>query len=70
MQVSIFDPKVRHDLAGYLKIGLPSMITLIVEFISYEVTIIYLGQIGIDNQATQILLLNFFALNLMLAFGY
>lgn len=52
MKVSIFDPKVRQDLGGYLKIGLPNMITLIVEYISYEVTIIYLGQIGIDNQAT------------------
>lgn len=43
MQVSIFDPKVRYDLVAYLKIGLPGMVTLIIEFISYEVTVIYLG---------------------------
>jgi Na+-driven multidrug efflux pump len=68
--VSILDPKVRCDIYSYIEIGLPSMMTIIVEFISYEVTVIYLGQIGIENQATQILLLNFFSVPLMLAFGY
>lgn len=43
LRVSIFDPKVRYDLWPYLSIGLPSMITLIIEFISYEVTVVYLG---------------------------
>lgn len=52
LEVSILDPQVRRNLFGYLEIGLPSMITLIIEFISYEVTVIYLGQIGIENQAT------------------
>lgn len=46
------------------------MMTLIIEFISYEVTVIYMGQIGIEKQATQIVLLNFFSVPLMLAFGY
>lgn len=52
MRVSILDPKVWYDIGTYISIGLPNMITLIIEFISYEVTIIYLGQIGINNQAT------------------
>ena len=68
--MSIFNPKVRCYLMGYLEIGLPNMMTIIIEFISYEVTVIYLGQIGIEHQATQIVLLNFFAVPLMLAFGY
>ena len=46
------------------------MMTMIIEFVSYEVTVIYLGQIGVEKQATQIVLLNFFAVPLMLAFGY
>jgi len=46
------------------------MITLLIEFVSYEVTVIYLGQIDVERQATQIVLLNFFAVPLMLSFGY
>lgn len=43
LTISISDPKVRYDIWPYLSIGLPNMITLIIEFISYEVTVIYLG---------------------------
>lgn len=68
--MSILDPNVRCDFRTYIEIGLPNMLTLIIEFISYEVTVIYMGQIGVENQATQIVLLNFFSVPLMLAFGY
>lgn len=51
-------------------IGVPNMLTLVIEFIAYEVTVIYLGQVSVDIQATQILLLNFFSLVIMVSFGY
>lgn len=70
LAVSVFDPKVRCDIKDYLMIGVPNMLTLVIEFIAYEVTVIYLGQVSVDIQATQILLLNFFSLVIMVSFGY
>jgi MATE family multidrug resistance protein len=70
LSVSIFDPRVRSDMSSYLSIGLPNMVTIIIEFIAYEITVLYLGHIGIVNQATQIVLLNFLSIILMISFGY
>ena len=68
--MKLYEPKVRKNLWDYVCVGLPGMFTLIIEFISYEITVVYMGQLGVKYQATQILLLNFFAIPLMMAFGY
>lgn len=70
LEVKLFSKQVRNNLWDYVCVGLPGMFTLIIEFISYEITVIFMGQIGVKYQATQILLLNFFAIPLMMAFGY
>lgn len=70
MCVKLLDQRVRSNIWDYLSIGLPGVFTLVIEFVSYEITVIYLGQIGIEYQAAQTLLLNIFSLPLMLAFGY
>ena len=45
--MSIFDPGFKCDIIEYLRIGVPNMVTLIIEFLGYELTVIYLGQIDI-----------------------
>lgn len=61
-EVSIFDKNVCRDFDEYLKIGIPNALTIFMEFSSYEIMILFVGYLGVIQQATQIILLNLIAL--------
>jgi len=45
--VRITDPNVNRDFYEYLKIGIPNMLTLFMEFASYEIMILLVGYLGV-----------------------
>lgn len=53
---------MHSDLGEYLKIGLPNAMILFIEFMSYEILVLFVGHMGVIQQATQIILLNFIGL--------
>lgn len=69
LHVSIFDPRVRQDLATYLKIGLPNMTIILLDWTCFEITSLMAGILGVNEQAVNIILLNLLTLSFQVGYG-
>ena len=46
-KASILDAKVYCNFAEYLRIGVPNMLTIFMEFTSYEIMVLLVGYLGV-----------------------
>jgi len=65
-----FDRNVHRNFGDYLRIGIPNMLVIFIEFTSYEIMVLLVGYLGVVEQATQIILLNFIGLPQMIAWAF
>lgn len=63
------DKKIFDDLGTYLKIGLPFVVILVLDFWSYDLMTLTSGIIGVNSQAAQVVLMNMNELSYSVAMG-
>lgn len=63
------DMNVFNDLGTYLRIGLPFVIILVLDFWSYDLMTLTSGVIGVNSQAAQVVLMNMNELSYSVAVG-
>lgn len=71
-QISFTDSKVMSwsESKQQLRIGIPSFLTLFIDFTCYEITVLLSGYLSIDALATHTLLLNIFSLCYKIPIGF
>ena len=57
-KVSFFDRRTVQDLCEYMKIAGPSVVSMLVEFLTFDITIFLMGLIGIMSQASMVIFQN------------
>jgi len=64
-----YDSTVLHDLCEYLKIGVPGMLMLCFEWWAFELLAIFTGLLGVDQLATEVVIINLISFIFMLPLG-
>jgi multidrug resistance protein, MATE family len=64
-----YDMTVTHDLANYLKIGIPGMLMLCFEWWAFELLAIFTGLLGVSELAAEVVIINLIAFIFMLPLG-
>jgi Na+-driven multidrug efflux pump len=54
-KVSFFDKRTFQDFCNYMKVAGPSVISMLIEFLTFDITIFLMGMIGVMSQASMII---------------
>lgn len=59
MQVSYKDPSCRHNIGEFMKLAIPSMLFILINWSAYDVQTLIAGLINVDILACQVIYLQF-----------
>lgn len=57
-KVGFFSMETVEDLKAYMKIALPNVLSMIIEFATFDVMIVMMGIVGVVSQASMIIFMN------------
>jgi Na+-driven multidrug efflux pump len=64
-----YDKTVLYDVCNYLKIGIPGMLMLCFEWWAFEILALFTGLLGVDQLATEVVIINLISFIFMLPLG-
>ena len=56
--VSIFEKRVYENISIYLKIGMPNVTIIMLDWTCFEITAVMSGYMGVNQQAVNVIALN------------
>ena len=63
------DKRMFKDIRQYLELGIPASLSLCFDWWAYEIMILFCGLIGVNEQAGQIIIQNFYTLLFCIPLG-
>lgn len=67
--ISIFDSKVYENMDIYLRIGLPNVTIIMLDWTCFEITAVMSGFLGVEQQAVNVLALNITTIVFQIPYG-
>jgi len=67
--VSIFDYRVYENMGIYLKIGLPNVVILMLDWTCFEASSLMAGYLGVEEQAVNVIVLNVLLITFQIPYG-
>lgn len=67
--VSIFDKRVFENISIYLKIGMPNVTIIMLDWTCFEITAVMSGFLGVEAQAVNVIALNIITIVFQIPYG-
>lgn len=69
LHVALCEEVVFQDMATYLRIGIPNMTIIVLDWTCFEISSLLAGILGVKEQAVNIILLNLLTLSFQVGYG-